>query len=169
VAGHHERASQGSRPVNGRACPKTDRLMGSLGEEEQKAGQGFLRGSTPGRLRSRCTSKQGYNWAPPRNGRSTRFPCVAGDPVLKAFKGPADVRRLAGYAGPPDRKSAEVIRKYFIVDMIRPGRSKAGRPRRRPSGPRRVNQATRDLIHSLAARNGAGRSKIGSRADESSS
>jgi multiple sugar transport system substrate-binding protein len=25
--------------------------------------------------------------------------------------------RLAGYAGPPDRKSAEVISKYIIVDM----------------------------------------------------
>jgi multiple sugar transport system substrate-binding protein len=39
------------------------------------------------------------------------------DPVLKPFKDLPSFGRLAGYAGPPDRKSAEVISKYIIVDM----------------------------------------------------
>ena len=39
------------------------------------------------------------------------------DPVLKPFKDLPAYGRLAGYAGPPDRKSAEVISKYIIVDM----------------------------------------------------
>jgi multiple sugar transport system substrate-binding protein len=39
------------------------------------------------------------------------------DPVLKPFKDLPAFGRLAGYAGPPDRKSAEVISKYIIVDM----------------------------------------------------
>src|SRR5260370_37927013 len=39
------------------------------------------------------------------------------DPVLSPFKDLPSFGRLAGYAGPPDRKSAEVISKYIIVDM----------------------------------------------------
>jgi multiple sugar transport system substrate-binding protein len=39
------------------------------------------------------------------------------DPVLKPFKDVPAFGRLAGYAGSPDRKSAEVISKYIIVDM----------------------------------------------------
>ena len=39
------------------------------------------------------------------------------DPVLKPFKDLPSCGRLAGYAGPPDRKAAEVISKYIIVDM----------------------------------------------------
>jgi len=37
--------------------------------------------------------------------------------VLKPFKDLPSFGRLAGYAGPPDRRSAEVISKYIIVDM----------------------------------------------------
>jgi multiple sugar transport system substrate-binding protein len=39
------------------------------------------------------------------------------DPVLKPFSKVPSQGRLAGYSGPPDRKSAEVISKYIVVDM----------------------------------------------------
>jgi len=39
------------------------------------------------------------------------------DPVLKPFKDLPVYGRLVGYAGPPDRKAAEVVSKYIIVDM----------------------------------------------------
>jgi len=39
------------------------------------------------------------------------------DPVLKPFHDLPRTGRLAGYAGPPDRKSAEVVSKYIVVDM----------------------------------------------------
>jgi len=39
------------------------------------------------------------------------------DPVLKPFHDLPSKGRLAGYAGPPDRRSAEVVSKYIIVDM----------------------------------------------------
>jgi ABC-type glycerol-3-phosphate transport system substrate-binding protein len=39
------------------------------------------------------------------------------DPVLKPFHDLPRTGRLAGYAGPPDRRSAEVVSKYIIVDM----------------------------------------------------
>ena len=39
------------------------------------------------------------------------------DPVLKPFKDLPLFGRLVGYAGPPDRKAAEVVSKYIIVDM----------------------------------------------------
>ena len=35
----------------------------------------------------------------------------------EAVQGPAGMGRLAGYAGPPDRRSAEVVSKYIVVDM----------------------------------------------------
>jgi multiple sugar transport system substrate-binding protein len=39
------------------------------------------------------------------------------DPVLSPFRDLPRQGRLAGYAGPPDRRSAEVVSKYIIVDM----------------------------------------------------
>ena len=39
------------------------------------------------------------------------------DPVLAPFKKIPVTGRLAGYAGPPSQKAAEVRTKYIIVDM----------------------------------------------------
>jgi multiple sugar transport system substrate-binding protein len=39
------------------------------------------------------------------------------DPVLKPFHDLPASGRLAGYAGPPNRQSAEAITKYIVVDM----------------------------------------------------
>jgi multiple sugar transport system substrate-binding protein len=37
--------------------------------------------------------------------------------VLKPFRDLPEYGRLVGYAGPPDRRAAEVVSKYIIVDM----------------------------------------------------
>ena len=39
------------------------------------------------------------------------------DPVMAPFKVAGQLGRLPGYAGPPDRKAAEVLTKYIIIDM----------------------------------------------------
>jgi len=39
------------------------------------------------------------------------------DPVLRPFRDIPLFGRLAGYAGPPNRKAAEVVTKYIITDM----------------------------------------------------
>ena len=39
------------------------------------------------------------------------------DPVLLPFRDIPPSGRLAGYAGPPNRKAAEVVTKYIITDM----------------------------------------------------
>ena len=40
------------------------------------------------------------------------------DPVVTIFRELPKYGRRAGYAGPYDRKSAEVLAKYIIVDMF---------------------------------------------------
>jgi ABC-type glycerol-3-phosphate transport system substrate-binding protein len=39
------------------------------------------------------------------------------DPILRPFRDLPRIGRLVGYAGPPNRKAAEVVTKYIIVDM----------------------------------------------------
>ena len=39
------------------------------------------------------------------------------DPVLAPFHDLPAKGRLVGYAGPPNRKAAEVVSKYIVVDM----------------------------------------------------
>ena len=39
------------------------------------------------------------------------------DPGLRPFRDIPPFGRLAGYAGPPNRKAAEVVSKYIVVDM----------------------------------------------------
>jgi hypothetical protein len=55
------------------------------------------------------------------------------DPVLAPFKQHPVTGRLAGYAGSPTQKAAEVETKYIIVDMYAKG-SSACHPRRRSKG-----------------------------------
>jgi multiple sugar transport system substrate-binding protein len=44
-------------------------------------------------------------------------PVWKADPVLEPFKKIPVTGRMAGYAGPPGQKAAEVRTKYIIVDM----------------------------------------------------
>ena len=61
------------------------------------------------------TSQQGYTCGATKAWETHKVWDV--DPVLKPFHDLPSKGRLAGYAGAPDRKSAEVVSKYIIVDM----------------------------------------------------
>jgi hypothetical protein len=94
--------------------PFTDMLMKY--SQNQKPAKDFLRWmhSKPV-FEEWFTSQQGYT-----DGASKFWeadPVWNGDPVMRPFKDIPAGGRLAGYAGPPNRKSAEVITKYIIVDM----------------------------------------------------
>jgi ABC-type glycerol-3-phosphate transport system substrate-binding protein len=94
--------------------PFTDMLMGY--SKNQKAAKDFLRWihSKPV-FDEWFTSQQGYT-----DGATKAWedhPVWKADPVLTPFKDVPSGGRLAGYAGPPNRKAAEVVTKYIIVDM----------------------------------------------------
>jgi multiple sugar transport system substrate-binding protein len=94
--------------------PFTDMLMGY--SKNQKAAKDFLRWAHSKPIYDQWfVSQQGYT-----SGATKVWEKHAGwdvDPVLKPFKDLPSFGRLAGYAGPPDRKAAEVLSKYVIVDM----------------------------------------------------
>ncbi len=94
--------------------PFTDMLMGY--SKNQKVAKDFLRW-----MHSRpvfdewFTSQQGYSCGATREWEKHKVWDV--DPVLKPFHDLPLRGRLAGHAGPPNRKAAEVVTKYIIVDM----------------------------------------------------
>jgi multiple sugar transport system substrate-binding protein len=61
------------------------------------------------------TSQQGYTDGATKMWEDHKVWSL--DPVLTPFKEIPAGGRLAGYAGPPNRKAAEVVTKYIIVDM----------------------------------------------------
>jgi ABC-type glycerol-3-phosphate transport system substrate-binding protein len=61
------------------------------------------------------TSQQGYSDGATKDWE--KDPVWNVDPVLLPFRDIPNKGRLAGYAGPPGRASAEAITKYIIVDM----------------------------------------------------
>ena len=61
------------------------------------------------------TSQQGYTSGATLDWE--KDPVWNVDPVLSPFKDLPRTGRLVGYAGPPNRKAAEVVTKYVIVDM----------------------------------------------------
>jgi multiple sugar transport system substrate-binding protein len=61
------------------------------------------------------TSQQGYACGATKAWETD--PVWDVDPVLKPFHDLPSKGRLAGWAGPPDRRSAEVVSKYIVVDM----------------------------------------------------
>jgi len=92
----------------------TDMLMGY--SKNQKAAKDFLRWIHSKPVYDQWfVSQQGYTSGATKDWAKHAVWDV--DPVLKPFKDLPTFGRLAGYAGPPDRKSAEVISKYIIVDM----------------------------------------------------
>ena len=48
------------------------------------------------------------------------------DPMLQPFRDIPPFGRLAGYAGPPNRKAAEIVTKYIITDLY--AKAIQGRP-----------------------------------------
>jgi multiple sugar transport system substrate-binding protein len=94
--------------------PFTNMLMGY--SKNQKAAKEFLSWvSSKPVFEQWFTSQQGYTegatkvWA--------NDPVWTKDPVLTPFREIPETGRLMGYAGPPNRASAEAQTKYIIVDM----------------------------------------------------
>src|SRR3954469_5068286 len=94
--------------------PFTDMLMGY--SKNQKPAKDFLRWvhSKPV-FGEWFTSQQGYTDGATKVWEND--PVWQADPVLTPFKDIPAGGRLAGYAGPPNRKAAEVVTKYIVVDM----------------------------------------------------
>ena len=94
--------------------PQTDLLMGY--SKNQKAAKDFLRWihSKPA-FDQWFTSQQGYSCGATKEWEKHKVWDI--DPVLAPFRDLPSRGRLAGYAGPPGRKAAEVVSKYIVVDM----------------------------------------------------
>jgi multiple sugar transport system substrate-binding protein len=94
--------------------PFTDMLMGY--SKNQKAAKDFLRWihSKPV-FAEWFTSQQGYADGATRDWEKDKV--WDADPVLLPFRDIPPFGRLPGYAGPPNRKAAEVVTKYIITDM----------------------------------------------------
>src|SRR4051812_5617100 len=61
------------------------------------------------------TSQQGYSCGATKMWETHKV--WEADPVLKPFHDLPARGRLVGYAGPPNRRAAEVVTKYIVVDM----------------------------------------------------
>jgi multiple sugar transport system substrate-binding protein len=61
------------------------------------------------------TSQQGYTCGATKVWETHKV--WDADPVMRPFHDLPATGRLPGYAGPPNRKSAEVVTKYLVVDM----------------------------------------------------
>ncbi len=94
--------------------PFTDMLMGY--SKNKEPAKDFLRWvhSKPV-FDEWFTSQQGYTCGATKEWETHKV--WEADPVLKPFHDLPRLGRLAGYAGPPNRRSAEVVSKYIIVDM----------------------------------------------------
>ena len=94
--------------------PFTDMLMGY--SKNQKAAKDFLRWMHSKPVFAEWfTSQQGYADGATRDWEKDKV--WDADPVMLPFRDIPPFGRLAGYAGPPNRKAAEVVTKYIITDM----------------------------------------------------
>jgi multiple sugar transport system substrate-binding protein len=94
--------------------PFIDMLMGY--SKNQQAAKDFLRWIHSKPVYEQWfVSQQGYTTGATKQWSTHKVWDI--DPVLKPFHDLPEHGRLTGFAGPPDRKSAEVQSKYIIVDM----------------------------------------------------
>ncbi|MGA8757679.1 MAG: extracellular solute-binding protein [Stellaceae bacterium] len=94
--------------------PFIDMVMGY--SQKQKPAKDFLRWiHTKPIFEQWFTSQQGYTDGATKVWEND--PVWNIDPVMEPFKYLPGAGRLAGYAGPPSQKAAEVQTKYIIVDM----------------------------------------------------
>src|SRR5258705_1548625 len=92
----------------------TDILMGY--SKNQKPAKDFLRWvHTKPVFEEWFTSQQGYTSGATMGWEED--PVWDVDPVMRPFRDLPRTGRLVGYAGAPNRKAAEVVTKYIIVDM----------------------------------------------------
>jgi multiple sugar transport system substrate-binding protein len=84
--------------------------------KNQKGAKEFLKWiHTPANYEKWFVSQKGYSTPPSTQWEKHKM--WEEDPVLAPFKIAGRLGRTPGYAGPPNRKSAEVLTKYIITDM----------------------------------------------------
>jgi len=94
--------------------PLADMVMGY--SKNQKAAKDFLRWMHSEKIYDQWfTSQQGYSVGPTTVWEEHKL--WDNDPVMAPFRTAARSGRFAGYAGPANRKAAEAISKYILVDM----------------------------------------------------
>jgi multiple sugar transport system substrate-binding protein len=94
--------------------PLADMVMGY--SKNQKAAKDFLRWIHSEKIYDQWfTSQQGFSVGPTTVWEEHKL--WGDDPVMAPFRTAARSGRFAGYAGPANRKAAEAISKYILVDM----------------------------------------------------
>ena len=110
----HAPLPKGAAGQFGYHLPMSNMLMAY--SKNQKAGKEFLNWIVSKPVYQKWfDSQQGYSV-----GATTIWeedPLWQKDPVMLPFRSAARAGRFPGYAGPADRKSAEVLSKYIVVDM----------------------------------------------------
>lgn len=110
----HAPLPKGAAGDFGYHLPMSNMVMGY--SRNQKAAKDFLRWISSREVYQKWfDSQQGYSV-----GATTIWeedPLWKKDPVMLPFRSAARAGRFPGYAGPADRKAAEVLSKYIIVDM----------------------------------------------------
>ena len=110
----HARIPKGAGGQYNLPTPFTDMVMGY--SKNQKPAMDFLRWAHSKPVYDQWfTSQQGYSCGATKGWEEHAVWSV--DPVLQPFRDIPPFGRLAGYAGPPNRKAAEVVSKYIVVDM----------------------------------------------------
>jgi len=110
----HAPLPKGTAGQFGYHLPMSNMLMGY--SKNQKAAKDFLRWIASKEVYQKWfDSQQGYSV-----GATTIWeedPLWKKDPVMLPFRSAARAGHFPGYAGPADRKAAEVLSKYIIIDM----------------------------------------------------
>lgn len=94
--------------------PLANMVMGY--SKNQKAAKDFLRWIHSEKVYEQWfITQQGFSVGPTKAWENHKL--WKEDPVMAPFRTAAESGRFAGYAGPSNRKAAEVISKYILVDM----------------------------------------------------
>ena len=94
--------------------PQADMVM-AYGKQ-QKAAKDFLRWFHGEKVYEQWwVTQQGFSVGPTKMWKN--HPLWKDDPIMLPFRTAAESGQFAGYAGPANRKAAEVISKYLISDM----------------------------------------------------
>jgi multiple sugar transport system substrate-binding protein len=110
----HAPLPRGAAGQFGYHLPMTNMLMKY--SKNEKAGKEFLRWITSKPVyQAWFDSQQGYSVGSTKVWENDKLWDI--DPVMLPYRTAARAGRFPGYAGPADRKAAEVLSKYIIVDM----------------------------------------------------
>ena len=94
--------------------PLADMVMGY--SKNQQAAKDLLRWFHSEKIYDQWfTTQQGFSVGPTKMWENHKL--WKDDPVMSPFRTAAESGRFAGYAGPANRKAAEVISKYILIDM----------------------------------------------------